>query len=256
MGTAAANVLRLLHGVLADGPVEHEQRLVRRIRSPLLDDADDLLELVHEVVARVETARGIDDHDVRVARVCGIDRVERHRRRVAARLSTNELRASALRPQPELIDGARSERVAGRHHDALALGPKLRRELPDERRLARAVHADDENDHRLVGRHEHRRVAVPAPERTLDAVSQRLEELLLRANLPTLCELLDLGNETHGGRHSEVGLEQQFLELLERPVLDATTGDDADVGERDILDALPERLFLAGALNNSGHVVT
>ena len=69
--------LRLLHGVLADGAVEHEQRLVRRAGQPLGDDARDLLELRHQPFARVQAARRIDDEDVGAARDGRLDGVER-----------------------------------------------------------------------------------------------------------------------------------------------------------------------------------
>ena len=67
-GTAAAKILRLLHRVLSDRAVEHEQRLVRRAGQPLRDHARDLLELRHQVVARVQPAGGVDDHARRTPR--------------------------------------------------------------------------------------------------------------------------------------------------------------------------------------------
>ena len=52
---------RLLHAVLTDRRVEHEQHLVRRARDLARRDAADLVELVHQVDARVQAAGGVDE---------------------------------------------------------------------------------------------------------------------------------------------------------------------------------------------------
>ena len=74
-------------------------------------------------------------------------------------------------------------------------------------------------------------------------------EFVLGADLPTLRERFHIADEAHGCGDAEISLEQQFLELLERALFDTTAGNDGDVGERDVLYPLPERLLLAGALN-------
>ena len=47
-------------------------------------DAADLVELGHQVDARVQPAGGVDEDDVAAARLAGGDRVEHHRRRIGA----------------------------------------------------------------------------------------------------------------------------------------------------------------------------
>ena len=254
-GFVAQERFRLSDRVLPDGTVEDEHRFVRRVRPALLDDAHDLLELVHQVVARVQTTGGVDDDDIGIARMRGVDRVERHCRGIATGLPANELRAASIGPEPQLIDGTGAKRVPRRNDDTLLLGPKLRGELADERRLSGAVHADDENDHRLVGGHEQRRITVAAPQSGFNALAQCLVKFVLVHDLPTLREPLDIGDETHGGRDPEIGFEQQFLELLEGSSLYTTARNDTDVGECDILDALPEGPLwdIPGALNYSRH---
>ena len=54
--------------------------------------------------------------------------------------------AGPLRPDPELIDRGRAERVGGGEEHAAALGGVARSELADRRRLAGPVDADDEHD--------------------------------------------------------------------------------------------------------------
>ena len=86
-----------------------------------------------------------------------------------------------------------------------------------------------------------RRIAVPGPERSLDPAGQRVQELALALHRAPLRGLLDVGHQPHGGRHPEVGLEEQLLELLQRAGDLGAAYERADVGERDVLDALPER---------------
>ena len=70
--------------VLADGGVEHEQHLMRGARHLAADDATNLVELGHEIGARVEPARGVHEHDVAAAGLGGRHGVERHGGRVGA----------------------------------------------------------------------------------------------------------------------------------------------------------------------------
>src|SRR5207247_963447 len=58
----------LLEAVLTRGRVDDEQRLVRATLDPAGDHAADLGELLHQIRLRVQTARGVDDHDVTATR--------------------------------------------------------------------------------------------------------------------------------------------------------------------------------------------
>ena len=70
---------------------------------------------------------------------------------------------------------------------------------------------------------------------------KRRLELVFGLHGAALREALDFVDEAQRDRHAEVRFEQQLLEFLERTRLDATAREDGDVGERDVLDALPER---------------
>src|SRR6185437_16942382 len=64
---------RLVEGVHAGGGVEHEQDFVRRAGELLADDAMKFLQFLHQVVLGVQTAGGVDEEVVRVARAGGGD---------------------------------------------------------------------------------------------------------------------------------------------------------------------------------------
>src|SRR6185503_3107449 len=89
---------RLRDRVLADGRVENQQRLMRRALDFAGDDTLDFLDLQHQVGLRVEPAGTVDNDDVGVARARGLDRVERDRCGIGARLRAHELAAHAFRP--------------------------------------------------------------------------------------------------------------------------------------------------------------
>ena len=59
-----AEDLDLAKRVLPDGGVEHEQHRVRRVGVDLADDADDLLQLVHQLVAVLQAAGGVDEQHI------------------------------------------------------------------------------------------------------------------------------------------------------------------------------------------------
>src|SRR5881409_902255 len=68
-------------------------------------DALDLLHLVHQVLVRLHPARGVDQDDVPSARAGVLDRIERDRSRVRARLVFDQLEADRLGVFLELLDG-------------------------------------------------------------------------------------------------------------------------------------------------------
>jgi hypothetical protein len=172
--------------VLTDRAVEHEQRLVRCAGQALRDHASNLLQLVHQAAAGVQSAGRVDDDDVDVARDGRIDRVERDGRRITPRSPADEVGAGALRPDAELIDRASAKRVGGADDDALALPSQQVRELADERRLSRPIHAEHEDHGRRVDRQSEGRLGVAGPQRRLDPAAQRLEKLVLCPNVSPL----------------------------------------------------------------------
>ena len=74
--------LRLTHAVLTRRRVEDEEHLIDG--AALLDDALDLRQLVHEADLVVQAAGGVDEHDVALPLLAGLDGVERDGGRVGA----------------------------------------------------------------------------------------------------------------------------------------------------------------------------
>ena len=89
-----------------------------------------------------------DDH-VHAARAAGGDRVEHDGGRVCPFRLAYHLDAGAVRPNLELVDSRRAERVSRAEQHLLALRFKAGRQLADGRRLAHTVDANDEHDRRL-----------------------------------------------------------------------------------------------------------
>src|SRR5690606_2935221 len=126
----------LIEGVLPGGGVEGEERRMRRAGIDLLDDADDLFELAHQLVAVLQAPRRVDDEEV-AARGSGLGhRVEGEARGVRTRGAGDDGSAGALPPDLELFDGRGAEGVAGRQHHRLAGGAVEARKLADGRGLA------------------------------------------------------------------------------------------------------------------------
>ena len=92
------NLQRLRERVLTLARVEHEQDLVRRRRVETLNDALDLLELVHEPGRRMQPARGVGEHDVDAARARRDQRVVDDGRGIGARGPARRPARSARSP--------------------------------------------------------------------------------------------------------------------------------------------------------------
>jgi hypothetical protein len=85
-----------------------------------------------------------------------LDRVEHQPRGVRARRPRHDLRAGALGPDSELLDGGGAKRVAGRQQHPLAFGVQLLRQLADGGGLARAVDPDHQDHEGLCLAHHQR----------------------------------------------------------------------------------------------------
>ena len=232
IGTAVGKGLRLCDRVLADRAVEHEQRLVRRAGKPLGDDARDLLQLVHQALARVQPAGGVDDHDVHAARDRRVDR-RRTRPRPGPRPAvppTNSAPVRSAQTRSWSI-GPGAKRVARADEDRLPLRDAAIGQLADEGRLARAVDADDEDDGRAARRPSIGRGSLfpgaSDASMPLSSAARNSSWVLID---PRLACPLDLGDEPQGRRHAEVSLEQELLELLQRALDGARSDDRADIG--------------------------
>src|SRR5690606_16937619 len=96
--------------VLAGRRVEHEQHL--RDGLELLDDAAHLAELVHETRLGLQSARGVDEHDLDTLALREFDGLEGDGCRILSRLlRPHDARAGPLGPGRELFDGRGAEGV-------------------------------------------------------------------------------------------------------------------------------------------------
>lgn len=90
-GQALPELAHLVQYVLSRRGVHDEQALVRCPVHEAARDPIDLPELLQEIRLRVQPASCIDDQDVGPAGDRGLRGVERHGRRIAARLAAHEL---------------------------------------------------------------------------------------------------------------------------------------------------------------------
>ena len=124
-------------------------------------------QLLHQVRLGVQPARPCRRSRSRALAPGGLDRVERDRRRVAAppwpTMSVRSLR------QISSCSSAAARNVSAAARDRVAHARQPVRELPDRRRLSRAVHSDDDNDRGRAAEGERdrrpprRRAPRPAP---------------------------------------------------------------------------------------------
>ena len=157
----SVNSRACVDAVLADRRVEHEQHFLRRARHLARGDAPDLVELVHQVHARVQAAGGVDQHRIAPLRLAGRDRVEHDGRGIGAFARAHDVDAGAVRPDFELLDRRGAKRVGGADQRLSPSRLQQIRQLADRRRLAGAVDADDQHHLRAASR---RRPAIDGGE--------------------------------------------------------------------------------------------
>lgn len=68
-------------------------------------DVDDLLQLAHELIGRMQAPRGIDEHEVASQLLGRVLRRHSTRLPVASTLALHDLDTAALAPDVELLDG-------------------------------------------------------------------------------------------------------------------------------------------------------
>ena len=99
----------------------------------------------------MQTAGGIDKHQVAAALVGLVEHVVANTCRVGAAVALDDGDASALAPHIELFDGGGAERIGRADHDVLAAGGHGARDLTDRRGLAGAVDAHKQHAARRIG---------------------------------------------------------------------------------------------------------
>ena len=136
--------------VLADGTVHDQKGGVRCRFVDLLDDANDLFKLRHQILAVLQPPCRIDQNDLDIVRLglfqCAIGKAGG----IGAVIAGNDGAAGTFAPYLELLDGGGAEGITGDQHHRLAIGLEAVGELADGRGLARAVDAADQYDVRPV----------------------------------------------------------------------------------------------------------
>ncbi|CDN45251.1 hypothetical protein BN871_GX_00030 [Paenibacillus sp. P22] len=220
-----AEHLGLAERVLPCIGVENEQHLMRSARNLALDDAEDLVQLFHQVALVLQPARRVAQKDVRLALLGRLDGVIHDRRRIGARLLADDVDADALAPHFKLLDRAGPEGVAGRHQHRFPLALELMGELADRRRFADAVDPDEQNDRDAFVRHA-QLAAVVAAEQADQLLRQH--RLQLRGILDLA--LLHLGSQVvdqfHDGVDADIRADEDFLQLLVEILVDLLPAGD------------------------------
>ena len=205
-------LLRLVHGVLAGGRVQHEQGLARGVRQLAADDPVDLGQLVHQVCLVVQAARGVHDDDIAAARLGRGDRVKHDRRRIGSLAVAHNVRARALCPDFELVGRRRAEGVRRTQHDLFVLADIAGGQFADGRGLAHAVDADHQND-RGFARNVKRLIVQHVVGQHL---AQQVAQLGRGGDLLELGALFHLGDDLRGGLRAHVGQDERFFQFFEQ----------------------------------------
>ena len=209
---SAGELLRLREGVLARGGVQDQHHVVRAVGDDLADDVADLGQLVHQVHAVVQAAGRVDDRHVGAAGDRRRDGVVGHRGGVGAHRLLDDVHAGALGPDGELVHRGGAERVRSAQQDLLALAGQHRGQLADGRGLAHAVHADHQDDIRLLAEVERfDALAHQGP----DLLAEQAHQLVERHEFVTLDALLQGIDDLQGRLDTHVRLDQGLLDRVE-----------------------------------------
>ena len=99
----------------------------------------------------MQTAGGIDEHQVAAALIGLVEHVVANTCRVGAAIALDDGNAGALAPHIKLLDGGGAEGVGRTDHHVLAAGSHGARDLTDRRGLAGTVDAHKQHTARRIG---------------------------------------------------------------------------------------------------------
>ena len=221
---------RLEETILPGRGIEHQQGLVGRLGIAALDDAGDLLQLLHQVRLGVEPSGRVDEGDGGAIGLGRGEGIEDDGAGVAAGLVGDDPHVEPVAPDPELVDGGCAEGVGGGEDGEVAPLLERPRELRDGGGLARAVYADDQDD-------------------------EQLGEGSIPAGRPGGRDLEDgdeLGSEDVA--HLGGGGGASLPHLLAHVIEDAFGGGDTGVGgDEDLLKLVPEVVVEVGTVEETAH---
>ena len=196
---------------------------MRRVGDDFLHHAADLFQLFHEIHLRLKPACCIDEDHVGAARFGRRHRVKSDRRRIRAFRVLHDIRAGALRPDGQLLGSGRAERIRRREEHFFPFFAHLAGQLPDGRRLAHAVHADDQVHFRMV------ELSFFLPVR-----AQHIRHDLLHVRhhfvrigyLPFSDAAADLPHQVIRRAHPQVARQKHRLQIIQKIFVDLRVADD------------------------------
>ncbi len=115
------------------------------------DYPDDLGQFLHQVLAVLQPARGVDHQQIRALGLGPDHGVEGQAGGVGTFGRRHHLHTRTSAPDLQLLDGCGAERVPGGNHHVFARRLELAGKLADGRGLARAVYTDDQHHLRALG---------------------------------------------------------------------------------------------------------
>ncbi len=188
-----------------------------RIRKFPVYDAVHLLELFHQVLFVVEAPCRITDQYIRLPRLCSVDGIIYHGRRIRAVCAADHINARAVRPLRELIPCRGAERICRGDQHFLSLPLQDTCKLADRRGLSDAVDADHKYDRllllKVIRRLAHRHLF-------LDALDQQFLALRRMAEMTLLHFVLHALNDIIRRVDTDIPHDQDLLKLLVEVIID------------------------------------
>ena len=202
------------------------------------------------MILGVQPAGGVDDDLLHFAGTPGLQRVENHSGRIAARLLAHHVDAEAFAPEGDLVDGGGPEGIARGDQNPFAALLVKTRQLGDAGGFADAIDPHDQD---------HPGLARGPLDGTVDRfepgghfVGQDFADPFGVPHLVLADAQLELLDQVERGLHPEIGGDQGFFEVLQRFFIEhAATGDGGvhpvdDLGmghEEAAFQLAPEALF-------------
>ena len=180
----------------------------------------------------MQAARSVDENRIASFGLARGNGVEHDGGRIGALARANDVDAGACRPDLELLDRRRAERIGRADERILPFAPDQMGQLADRRGLARPVDADDErhlrprgDDDGPIDRAEH------AQDLLLDQIAQAAAVGRSR---------LDRCDDAIGRRDADVRRDEQLLERVDRLDVDRPRAALRRVGAADDLVEAPD----------------
>ena len=199
---------------------------MRCIFVQLLHDANDFLQLFHQVRFVLQTPCGICNQHVHVTRLRRLDGIENHGRGIRAGVLGNDRNIVALAPHLELFHRCRTEGIARRQHHRFALLLKLARQLADGGGFTHAVDANHQNNKGHFAFNIKR--FVNFCENFTHLVFQQAVQRLGVTQLFAVRSFGQVGDDFPGGLHAHVRNQQLLFQLLKQIVVDLLAAEQTD----------------------------